>query len=173
MQVGECWKRIEHPTCEDLESSDEDPRLEKFFRLGSIVKIKGISRLGKKRKILIDVECEGDVLMIAEEIFRSFWKKELPAPPPAVIPLPRVRKDEIINIRQLRIGDTLDNIPLVECPVCGDTAFTLGQMYDHNWMPSGEESFAHKVANLTRSRGDVIESCELSHKKSKKKRKGH
>lgn len=65
-----------------------------------------------------------------------------------------------IDVRTLKPGEKLDNIPLLTCPVCGKTAFSLGPTRYAD-SSTGPETFAHVVDNLTRRSGDIIESCDF------------
>lgn len=62
-----------------------------------------------------------------------------------------------IDIRALKVGECIDDIPVVECSVCGKPAIDLGST-DGNGFPLSDQTFAH-VVTLTKYRGEVFESC--------------
>lgn len=65
-----------------------------------------------------------------------------------------------INVRLLKVGEYIDNIPVVECTVCHESAIDLGSI-DGFGNPLDDQTFAHVVA-VTKYRGEVFETC---HKK--------
>lgn len=62
-----------------------------------------------------------------------------------------------IDIRALKVGEWVDDIPVVKCFVCGQSAIDLGST-DGYGNPLSDQTFAHVVA-LTKYRGEVFESC--------------
>ncbi len=62
-----------------------------------------------------------------------------------------------IDIRALKIGEWVDDIPVVRCSVCGQSAIDLGSI-DGDGNPLTDQTFAH-VVSLTKYRGEVFESC--------------
>lgn len=64
---------------------------------------------------------------------------------------------EKIDIRALKVGEWVDNIPVVKCFVCGESSIDLGSI-DGSGNSLSDQTFAH-VITLTKYRGEVFESC--------------
>lgn len=57
----------------------------------------------------------------------------------------------------MKIGEYVDDIPVVKCFVCGNAAIDLGSI-DGNGSSLSDQTFAH-VITLTKYHGEVLESC--------------
>lgn len=130
---------------EDKQSVQEDPRVLKFFTPGSRARIEGTTYP------YIDLQCKGDILMVHVDVLRKDWK---PAHPDTCVDIPFSQVPRMagyrIDVRSLKVGAKLRDIPLVRCPVCKKTAFTLDSV---------GRDYCHMVENLTNTSGDVLMYC--------------
>lgn len=58
-----------------------------------------------------------------------------------------------INIRLLKIGESIADIPIIECPICQRSAIDLG--FDSL---EDDQTFAH-IITLTKYSGEIYEAC--------------
>jgi hypothetical protein len=153
------WRRREPMTEDEAEMVNEDPRLKGFFTPGSDLDFMGFDAFP-----LVLVRFCGDSLSLGVDTLRErydpvrrsdrVWSGE-------VVPIETVRFPEVrTDVRKMSPGDKLDDIPLIRCPVCKRTAFTLGKNLDYLGRPSKHSSYAHVVGGLTKNSGSILVYCD-------------
>lgn len=131
---------------EDIESVNQDPRTAQFFIPASKLTVVELEMNGQ---VLIRGE-KGDCISLSEELLR----KTCEPVPGKKVSIPR------FDVRALKKGDRLDDIPLVRCPICKRTALSLGKNLDYLFRESKYSSYAHIVGDLTASSGSVFLVCD-------------